>query len=137
MECGPRELWAEASLEGDEGGAEDGEVGVEVDVLGAGSVFLEEGVANPVVADFAAAPVAADQAGEEGGLAGMVAAEVEATGNGGRIAGTFPRADLLDDDQGADLREPQIERLSREDLYVTLVDASVPGVGAAFAKRGG
>lgn len=136
MECGPRELWTEASLEGDEGGAEDGEVGVEVDVLGAGAVFLEESVADPVIADFAAAPVAADQAGEEGGLAGMVTAEVEATGDGGRASGSFSRAGLLDDDQGADVWEPQIERLSGEDLYVTLVDASVPGVGAAFAKRG-
>ena len=47
--------------EGEQGTAEEGEVGEGVGVAGAGAVFAPEGVAAPMVADLDAGPVALDE----------------------------------------------------------------------------
>ena len=59
LEFWPGRLGVEVGLQRDQADAQDREVAVEVLVLGAGFVFAHAGVAHPVVAAFAAAPVAA------------------------------------------------------------------------------
>ena len=71
--------------EGEEGTADEGEVGEGVGVAGAGAVFAPEGVAAPMVADLDAGPVALDE-GEplRGGVGvGLGAGQVVAHFGGG------------------------------------------------------
>jgi hypothetical protein len=70
LEFGPGRVGVKVRLEGDQTDAQGGEVAVEVVVLGAGFVFAHAGVADPVVAAFAAAPVAAGQIAKDAGATG-------------------------------------------------------------------
>ena len=57
-------------LERDQADAQGREVAVEVVVFGAGFIFAHAGVAHPVIAAFAAAPVAAGQVSKMAGAVG-------------------------------------------------------------------
>lgn len=112
------------------------EVAVEVVVFRAGFVFAHAGVAHPVVAAFAAAPVAAGQFSKAAGAAagGRMAGGVE--GDGGLfvfVAGGGAR----DHDQGTRSGQPGFQRFERKDLDLALVEASVTGVRLfGVGKRG-
>jgi hypothetical protein len=58
LEFWPGRLGVEVGLERDQADTQGREVAVEVVVFGAGFVFAHAGVAHPVVAAFAAAPMA-------------------------------------------------------------------------------
>lgn len=69
-----------AGLERDEGATQHGEIAVEVEIFGERGVLPKQGVAHPVVTNFAASPVAAHQSSEAGGRLGNEAAEIVITG---------------------------------------------------------
>ena len=64
FEDGPRRVWIQEGFQGDQAAAKDCEVGIKVEVFRAGSVFFENGIADPVVEDFAPGPMPADKLGE-------------------------------------------------------------------------
>ena len=114
-------------LEGDQADAQGREVAVEVVVFGAGFIFAHAGVAHPVVAAFAAAPVTAGQLSK---LAGAVGRRRMAGGvEGDRGLFVFVEGGgALDDDQRTRSGQSGLQRLEGIDLYLALVQASVGGV---------
>ena len=107
-------------LDRDQADAQGREVAVEVVVLGAGVVFAHAGVAHPVVAAFAAAPVAAGQIAKEAGATGRrgVAGGVE--GDRGLFV-VVEGARALDDDQAAGSRPAGLQGFERIDSDLALV----------------
>lgn len=112
------------------------EVAVEVVVFGAGFIFAHAGVADPVVANFAPAPVAAGQFSKASGTAerGAMAGDVE--GDRGLFV-LLEGGGALDHDQGPRPGQSGLQGLERIDLYPPLVQASVGGVGLfCVGKKG-
>jgi len=118
-----------------EGAAQEGEVGQEVGVTGTRAIFAHQGVAPPVVADFDAPPMTADEAQPlgRGVLVGGSAGEVEARFGGGE-AGLFDGALAANDDEGAGKREVGRQRFDGEGIETAEFDASVAGFG--LGKKG-
>ena len=112
------------------------EVAVEVVVFGAGFVFAHAGVAHPVVAAFAAAPMAARQLAKGAGAAGRRGMAGGVEGDGGLLV-VVEGAGALDERQAACSGEAGFQRFEGIDRYLTLVEAPVTGVGLfGVGKRG-
>ena len=123
-------------FEGHQADAQGREVAVEVVVLGAGLVFAHAGVAHPVVAALAAAPVAAGQVCKEAGAAWCWTMAGGVEGDGG-LFGFVEGAGALDDHQTAGSGQSGLQRFERIDLYLALIKAPVAGVGFfGVGKRG-
>lgn len=92
--------------QGQQGIAQEGQIGEEVGLAAAGAVLAHEGIAAPVIADFHPAPVAANALEP---LAGLVLARPGArqviAGFGGGNAGLFGGPFAAQHDQGAGKRE--------------------------------
>ena len=110
--------------------AQEGEIGEETRMAGAGTVFAPDGVAAPMVADFNAGPVALDerQPLRRGVRGGFGAGEVVADFVGGD-GGAFHRAGAAHHDQGARKGEVGRERFEREGVDAAGDDAAVAGIG--------
>ena len=82
-----RKVWVVEGDEGEQGAAQEGEVGESAGVAGARAVFAPEVVAAPVVADLDAGPVSADQVMPllRGAFVGLLAGEVETAFRGGLV----------------------------------------------------
>lgn len=89
-----------------------------------------------MVADFTAAPVAADKLGEEGGVARRVGAYVVGLRLGGWRGGGLFGALLLDQDEAADVGQGEFERIGGKDFYGAQVEAAVGAVRGFAGKRG-
>lgn len=123
-------------FDGDQADAQGREVAVEIVVFGAGLVFAHACVADPMVAAFAAYPVAAGELAEVTGAArpGGMVGDVE--GGGGLFVfveggGAF--------DHGERTRAGQVgfEGFEGIDPYRAPVEASVTGVGLfGVGKKG-
>ena len=120
----------------EQGVADEGKVAQGVGLAGARAVFTPKGVATPVVADFDAAPVTADQILPlgRGTVGGFGAGEVEAVFDGG-LAAAFDGAFAADDDQGANEREIDGVRFAGEGVELARDDPPVARVG--LGKKGG
>ena len=124
-------------LERDQANAQGREVAVEVVVFGACFVFAHAGVTHPVVAAFAAAPVAAGQLCKAAGAARrrQMAGGVE--GDGGLFV-LVEGGGALNHDQSARSGQPGLQGVEGIDSYPALVAASMVGVGLFdVGKRGG
>ena len=121
--------------EGEQGAAQQREVGQEVGLAAAGAVFAQEDVASPVVADFHAAPVAANEGKPLVWLilfrvgAGKVIVRL-----GGGPAGLFDGARVAQDDDGAGTGEVGLQRFDGEGMDLADFDAAVDGIG--LGKKG-
>ena len=121
--------------EGQQGAAKQCEVGQEVGLAAAGAVFAQEDVASPVVADFHAAPVAANEGKPLVWLilfrvgAGKVIVRL-----GGGPAGLFDGARVAQDDDGAGTGEVGLQRFDGEGMDLADFDAAVDGIG--LGKKG-
>ena len=112
------------------------EVAVEVVVFGAGFVFAHAGVAHPVVAAFAAAPVAAGQLGKAAGAAGRRGMTGDVEGDRGLFV-VVEGAGALDDDQTPGAGQSGLQGFEGMDFYRALIEAPVAGVGFfGVEKRG-
>ncbi len=99
----PTEGDSATGYEGDQAGAQDGHVGIKVPVFGARSVLTPEGVTNPMVADFRAAPMAPDVLGKGRRRSGQSAAQIVGGGRVVRLAGGG--RSFVDDDQAPNKRQ--------------------------------
>ena len=132
----PGYIDVEEGGECDQGGAQDGEVGVKVGVFGAGFVFAEDGIADPVVAAFGTRPVSADEPGEALGRSegGRQAADVE---GGGGLAALVRGAFAAHHHEAAGKGQIGLCGLEGVDLYGAFVEASVAALGFfGVGKRG-
>jgi len=112
------------------------EVAVEVVVLGAGVVFAHAGVAHPVVAAFAAAPMAACQLAKGTGAAGRRGMAAGVEGDRGLLV-VVEGAGAFDDHQTAGSGQSGLQRFEGIDRDLALVEAPVTGVGFfGVGKRG-
>ena len=120
---------------GNQGAAQQGEVGQCVGVAGAGAVFAPDGIASPVVADLRAGPVAAQERMPLGGgaLAGSQAGEVEA-GFGGLSPGLGDGDLAAHDDQAAGEGEVEGLGFDGEGVEGTVFEPSVAFGG--LGKKG-
>lgn len=122
--------------EGQQGAAKQCEVGQEVGLAAAGAVFAQEDVPSPVVADFHAAPVAANE-GEP--LLRLILFRVGAgkviVRLGGSQAGLFDGALVAQDDHGVGSGEVRRQRFDGEGMDLAGFDAAMGGVGPG--KKGG
>jgi hypothetical protein len=130
-------------LDRDQADAQGREVAVEVVVFGAGFVFAHAGVAHPVVAAFAAAPMAAGQLSKVAGAARHRGMTGGVEGDGGLFI-LVEGGGALNYDQRARSGQSGLQGLERIDFYLALVEASVAsirllgvgkkGVALAFCK---
>jgi hypothetical protein len=113
-----------------QGIANEGEVGEEMGVAAAGAVLAHEGVAAPVIADFDAAPVAANEAEPlfRGVLTGWLAGKI-VVGFGGGEPGFFNGALVAQNDQGPGEREVGGEGFDGEGVEAAGFDASATRLG--------
>jgi len=132
---GQRAVWKLVGQEGQQGAAEEREVGQEIGVAAAGAVFAQKDIAPPVVADFHAAPVAANQ-GEPVQWAVLVwpGAGKIIVRFGGGPASFFDRALVAQDDQRAGPGEVRRQRFDGEGMELADFNPSVGGVGVG--KKG-
>ena len=121
--------------QGEEGVAQQREIGEGVWVASARAVFPHEGVSPPVVADFNSAPVPADEFEPLGGsvLVGAGAGEVVATFGGGE-PGFFDRPFAAQDDQGSGKGEVGFHRFDGEGEEAPEFNA--PSSGLGVGKKG-
>ena len=125
-----REVGEVVRQEGEEGAAQEGEIGEGVGVARAGAVFAPDGVAAPVVADLDAGPVALDEREPLGrGVRGGFGAGEVVTDFVGGDGGAFHRAGAAHHDQGARKGEVGRERFEREGVDAAGDDAAVAGIG--------
>ncbi len=117
---------------GEQGAAQQREVGEGVGVAGAGAILAPDGVAAPMVADLHAGPVSAQESVPlgRGALGGPLAGEVEA-----RLRGlaSGPDGDALaaDDDQAAGEGEVEGLGLDGEGVEAAMFESAV-----AFGRLG-
>ena len=119
----------------DEGGSEDGEVGVDVPVFRAGSVFAPEGISNPVVANLATAPVPSDSFEKGGGTAsaGRTAAQIKGNGLfGDAIFGGY----FFHHYEASGVRDQNSGRFNGEYFEATQVDPPMLAGYFGVGKRG-
>ena len=129
-------MGGEFGSQGNERRTQDGEVRVEVPILGTSLVFAPEGVAYPVVADLATSPVATDEAGESFGATRQSAAEIKGNGLLGLLGGGFLGRGFVDNDQAAGMGNADFEWFYGEDPNAPSLQASVASIGAFAGKRG-
>lgn len=124
-----------AREEDEQGVAQERKIGEGVGVAGPGTIFAPEGVALPVIADFNAGPMAADELLPLGGsaLVGFGAGEIKA-GFAGGFPGGFDGALAAHDDQTADEGEVGLKRVAGKGMDAARFDAAVPA--ARFEKKG-
>lgn len=132
---GQRPVWEVVGQEGEQGVANEREVGQEVGFAAAGAVFAQKDIAPPVVADFRAAPVAANEVQPllRGVLFGRGAGEI-VMGFGGGVAGPFDGALVAHDDHGAGAGEVRRQGFDGEGMDLAEFDPSVRGMGVG--KKG-
>jgi len=121
--------------QGEQGAAQERKVGEGVGVAGAGAIFAPEDIALPMIADFDAGPVAADQRLPLGraALAGFGAGQVE-PGVVGSLAGGFDGALAAHDNQAAGEGEVRRERVEGEGVQAAVFD---PAVAASCLEKKG
>lgn len=135
-EDGPRGVGCEERFQGNQTAAKDGEIGIEVKVFGAGFVLSEKGIADPVVEDFAPAPMPADELGELLGASPLnrVIADVE---GGGGLAVLIGGAFALDDREAAGKSQIGFSRFEGVYLYGAFVESAMPAFGIfGVGKKG-
>jgi hypothetical protein len=132
---GERDVGKVAREEDEQGVAQERKIGEGVGIAGAGAIFAPEGVALPVIADFHAGPVTADELLPLGGsaLVGFSAGEIKA-GFAGGFPGGFDGALAAHDDQAADEGEVGLERVAGKGMDAAGFDAAVPAT--RFEKKG-
>jgi len=121
--------------QGEQGAAQQSEVGEGVGIAGAGSILAPEDVALPVIADFDAGPMAADKRLPLGwgALVGFCAGEIKAGFESG-FGGLFFGALTAHDDQAAGEGEVGFEGLEGEGVQAAIFD---PAVAAAELEKKG
>ena len=121
--------------QGQQGTAQEGQVGQKVGVSAAGAVLTHEGIAPPVIADFDSAPVSANEPQPLGRavLVGQGAGEV-VMGFGGGLAGLFDSAAVAQDDQASGKGEVGLQGFDGKGMQVSGFDAAVAGLGVG--KKG-
>lgn len=102
-------------------------VAVEVAVLGVGLVFAHAGVAHPLVAAFAAAPVAAGQLCKVASAVGRRGTAGDVEGDGGLFA-LVEGGGALDHDPSARSGKSGCHGLEGGDIYLAMVAASIAAV---------
>ena len=113
------------------------EVAVEVVVFRAGFLFAHAGVAHPVVAAFATAPVVTGQFSKATGTAECWTMAGGVEGDRGLFV-LVEGGGALDHDQRARSGQSGLQGLERIDFYPALVQASVAGVRLfCVGKKGG
>jgi hypothetical protein len=133
-EGGPTQFDFPGSDEGDQAGSEDRQGCIEVPVFGAGFILPPKGVADPMVADFRAAPMAADVLGKGGGRSWRSAAQI--IGSGGVVGLTEARRGFVDYDQASDERQVDFQGFKSKDIDASVFKASVVAVAGLAGKRG-
>ena len=103
------------------------EVAIDVVVPGAGFVFAHAGVTHPVVAAFAAAPVAAGQLCKAAGTVGCRGMAGGVEGDRGLFV-LVEGGGALDHDQRARSGQSGLQGFEGIDFYLALIAASVAGV---------
>ena len=130
-----RTVWEVLGQERQQDTAEERDVGEEMGVAAAGAVFALEHIALPMIADFHAAPVAANQREP---LVRAVLLRPGAgqiiMGFGGGPAGLFDRALVAQDDHGAGSGEVRGQRFDGEGMNLADFNPSVGGLGVG--KKG-
>ena len=121
--------------EGEQGVTQEREVGEGIGVLGPGAILAPEGIALPMIADFDAGPVTADQTLPLGRrpLVRFGAGEIKAGFEGG-FSGGFDGALAAHHNQAADEGEIGFERVEGKGVEGAGFDAAVAAV--RFEKKG-
>ena len=136
LEDGPRGVGGEEGFQGDQTATKDGEVGIEVEVFGAGFVLPENSVPDPVVEDFAPAPMPTDKLGESLVASPLNGAIADVEGGGGfavLIGGAF----ALDDREAAGESQPGLGRFEGVNFYGAFVESAMPAFGLfGVGKKG-
>ena len=132
---GQRAVWEVVGQQGEQGAAKEREIGQQIRLAAAGAVFAQQDVALPMVADFNAAPMAANQ-GEPVQWAVLFrqGAGKVIVGFGGGPASFFDRALVAQDDQRAGPGEVRRQRFDGEGMELADFNPSVGGVGVG--KKG-
>lgn len=123
-------VWVVFGQEGQEGVADQGDVGEEVWVAAAGTILTQEGVAAPVVADFDSAPVAANEfepvfiAVCVGRATGKVIAAL-----GAGLAGLLEGPLAAQHDQAAGIGEVDRQGFDGEGVQGSFFDPAVAALG--------
>ncbi len=125
-EDGPTQVCRPLCAERDERRPQHGQVGVELPVLGAGAIFGPQGVAHPMIADFAPAPVAANGGRKVFRRSGQAAAQV--VGSALNVGGCGDAGGFMHNDQTAHVGQVRFQRFQREDFDAPRVEATVVGV---------
>ncbi len=133
-EGGPTQFDFPRSDEGDQAGSEDRQVGIEVPVVGAGFILTPEGIADPMVADFGALPMAPDVLSKGLRRSGQAAAQMVGSGRVVRLAGGA--SSFADDDQAADKGQVDFQGVEGEDLDASVFEASMASLAGLGGKRG-
>jgi len=137
LKVGPPGVWSQEGFQGDQAATKDCEVGVEIEVFGAGFVLFENGIADPVVEDFAPAPMSADELGELFGASPLNGAIADVEG-GDRFAALIGGAFALDDREAAGKSQIRFGRFEGVDLYGAFVESAMPAFGLfGVDKKGG
>lgn len=118
-----------------QGVADEGQIGQQVGIAGAGAIFSHQDVPPPMIADFHSAPVSPDQTQPLLGpiLPRQRAGEVIA-GFGAAEPRLFNGSLAPQNDQGSGEREVGCQRLDVEGMQASGFDASVAGLGVG--KKG-
>ena len=135
-EVGPWDVRSEEGFQGDQAAAQYGEFGIEVEVFGAGFVLFENGVPDPVVADFAPAPMPTDELGDSLGASRLNRGGADVEGGDGLVVlpgGAF----ALGDREAAGKSQVGFDRFERVCLYGAFVEPAMPAFGLfGVGKRG-
>ena len=128
-QCGQRLLLGGFSNDVEQCASNEREIGQEVGVTGTGSVLAHQRITPPMVADFNAAPVSADQLQPLFGviLLGQSARQI-ITRLGRCAARLFERSLAAQDDQGSGKGEAGSERFQSESMQAADFDAPVAGL---------
>jgi len=121
--------------EGEQGAAQQREIGEGVGVAGAGAIFAPKDIALPMIADLDAGPMTADQRVPLGGpaLAGFGTRQIEPAFVGG-LAGGFDRALAAHDNQAAGEGEVGCKRFEGEGMQAAVFD---PAMAAGSLEKKG
>ena len=135
---GPGEVADVARLERDHRTTHDGEIAVEIEVFGEGTVLLKQNIAHPVVADFTTSPVTAHQSRETCGRLRDETAEVVTDGHLALFAGSRAGGPsvLGDHREAAHVRQSAGDGLDGEDFDSPVFYPTVPAIFRVAAKRG-
>jgi len=128
-------FWKMFGQDSEQRTADDGQIGQQVGIAGAGSILAHQDITPPMIADFDSAPVTTDESQPliRAVLFGLGAGEVVAGFDRG-FTRLFDGPLAAQDDQGSGVGEVSLHRFDGEGVQVTDFDAPVAGVGVG--KKG-